>query len=257
LLLLDRGFYSYNLMKQLISREIPVLCRVKNNLVLDSFENLSDGSYLAHIYPTSYHRKQGREGIVVCVIRYRLNDPQRTGHNQEHVLVTTLWDAKECPALELILLYHERWEQELVNDEQKTHHDPRRATKPANLRSETPAGVMQELYAMSVGHFVIRAMMFQAAEEAQIDPDRLSFTGCFQVLTCRLPECHPTVNFTVEDWYASVLWELRQELIEPRRHRTNPRVIKQKMSKWKKKQPHQPTPPRLTKTFAQTVVMIN
>lgn len=257
LLLMDRGFYSYNLMKQLISRGIPVLCRVKNNLVLESFEKLSDGSYLARIYPTSYHRKQDREGIVVRVIRYRLNDPQRTGHNEEHVLVTTLLKAEECPARELIVLYHERWEQELMNDEQKTHHDPRRATKPANLRSETPAGVMQELYAMSVGHFVIRAMMFEAAQEAQIDPDRLSFTGCFQVLTCRLPECRPAIHLTLESWYASVLREFRQELIGPRRNRNNPRVIKQKMSKWPMKQPQQPTPPPLKKTFAQTVVMAN
>ena len=94
--------------------------------------------------------------------------------------------------LELIVLYHERWEQELVFDEQKTHQDPRRATKPAHLRSETPAGVIQEIYALSLGHFVIRSLMFEAAETAGLDPDRLSFVGCFQVLRCRLPECDST-----------------------------------------------------------------
>ena len=36
--------------------------------------------------------------------------------------------------------------EELTFDEQKTHQDPRRATKPAQLRSETPAGVIQEVY---------------------------------------------------------------------------------------------------------------
>jgi hypothetical protein len=41
--------------------------------------------------------------------------------------------------------YHERWEEELTYDEQKTHQDLRRATKPAHLRSQTPAGVIQEL----------------------------------------------------------------------------------------------------------------
>ena len=91
--------------------------------------------------------------------------------------------------MELIILYHERWEEEQVFDEQKTHQDPRRATKPAQLRSETPAGVIQEIYALSLGHFVIRSLMFRAAETVQLDPDRLSFTGCFQILKCRLPEC--------------------------------------------------------------------
>jgi hypothetical protein len=74
-----------------------------------------------------------------------------------------LFDEKLYPAGELISLYHERWEEELVFDEQKTHQDPRRASKPANLRSETPAGVIQELYALSLAHFVTRALMFQAA----------------------------------------------------------------------------------------------
>ena len=58
--------------------------------------------------------------------------------------------------MELILLYHERWEKEQVYDEQKTHQDPRRATKPAQVWTETLAGVIQEIYALSLGHFVIR-----------------------------------------------------------------------------------------------------
>ncbi len=118
-----------------------------------------------------------------------LNDPQRTGHQERHRLLTNLLDETECPALELILLYHERWEEELVFDEQKTHQDPRRAEKPAQLRSESPEGVEQELYALSLGHFVVRSLMLAAAESAKLDVDRLSFTGCFRILQCRLPEC--------------------------------------------------------------------
>src|SRR6202034_1687703 len=112
-----------------------------------------DGSYLAKIYRSSYDREKNRDGIVVRVILYTLDDPQRVGHNEEHVLITNLIDEQLYPATELIPLYHERWEQELVFDEQKTHHDPRRATKPAQLRSETPAGVVQEIYALSLGPF--------------------------------------------------------------------------------------------------------
>ena len=112
------------------------------------------------------------------MIRYTLNDPQRIGDGEEHVLITNLLDDELYPAMELILLYHERWEEELVFDEQKTHQDPRRATKPAQLRSETPTGVIQEVYALSLAHFVIRSLMFEAAATVDLDPDRLSFTGC-------------------------------------------------------------------------------
>ena len=54
-----------------------------------------------------------------------------------------------------------------------------------SLRSETPAGVIQEVYALSLGHFVARALMFEAAATVGLDGDRLSFTGCFQI--CHFP----------------------------------------------------------------------
>ena len=76
-----------------------------------------------------------------------------------------------------------------MNDEQKTHPDPRRPHKLTHLRSETPAGVVQELLGLSLAHFVIRKTMFDAAAQQDIDPDRLSFTGAFQILQTRLPEC--------------------------------------------------------------------
>ena len=151
--------------------------------------------------------------------------------------------------------YHERWEKEQVFDEQKTHQDPRRATKPAQLRSETPAGVIQEIYALSLGHFVIRSLMFEAAATVNLDPDRLSFTGCFQILKCRLPECDGKTPATFEAWYQGLLWEMQGERTDPRRNRINPRVIKRKMSKWKKKRPEHRHRPPLTKTFLETVVM--
>ena len=72
------------------------------------------------------------------------NDPQRTGHGEVHRLMTNLLDETEYPARELIALDHERWEEELVFDEQQAHQDPRRAGKPAHLRSETPDGVRQQ-----------------------------------------------------------------------------------------------------------------
>jgi hypothetical protein len=256
LLHLDSNFFSYDLWTRLDSHGVKLLVRVSSTPLLTPLQTLKDGSYLAKIYQSSYDREKDRHGIVVRVIRYTLDDPQRVGHAAEHRLVTNLLDADAYPAEELIAEYHERWEEELVFDEQKTHQDPRRASKPAQLRSQTPAGVEQELYALSLGHFVVRALMTEAAAQAQVDPDRLSFTGCFHILRCRLPECDSRTPQTLQAWYEAVLEELARERTEPRRNRINPRVIKRKMSKWKKKHPeHRPVPP-LKKTFAETVVVI-
>jgi hypothetical protein len=255
LLLWDRNFFSYGLWQTLCRRGIQILARVTSRLVLRPLRTLADGSYLAKIYPCPYDRDKDRHGIVVRVIRYTLDDPQRTGHGEEHVLLTTLLDAGTYPALELVLLYHERWEHELVYDEQKTHQDPRRATKPAQVRSETPAGVVQEVLALALGHFVTRALMVEAARPLGLDVDRLSFLGCLHILRCRLPECDSQTPQALQRWYQAVLWEMGQEQIEGRRNRINPRVVKRKMSKFKKKRPEHRPAPRLTKSFIETVVL--
>lgn len=256
LLTQDRGFFSYEDWKALILRDIKLLVRLKSQLVLTPLRRLPDGSCIAKIYPSPYDRKKDRNGIEVRVIEYTLDDPQRTGHDQVHRLMTNLFDVETFPAQELIAGYHQRWEQELVFDEQKTHQDPCRAEKPTHLRSQTPDGVRQELYALSLAHFVIRALMFAAAQSGHRDPRRLSFTGCFRLLQCRLPECARHTRSELAAWHAALLEELRHESIPERAHRINPRVIKRKMSKWPKKRPHHRHPPPVTKTFPQSVVML-
>jgi hypothetical protein len=257
LLLWDRNFFSYRLWKSLISRGIQVLGRLQRGMVLKPIHSFPDGSFLAKIYPSPKDREKDRHGIVVRIIRYTIDDAQRTGHQEEHLLITTLLDADAHPAMELIVLYHERWEHEQTYDEQKVHQDPPRVTKPTHLRSETPAGVVQEVYALSLGHFVVRSFMVEAARRERIDPDRLSFTGCFQVLKCRLPECDSRTPEHFARWYDALLWELGQERTEPRRNRINPRVIRQKLAKWPKKRPEHRSLPPLTKTFVESVVMLN
>ena len=262
LLLWDRNFFSYDLWKSL-AQKIHILARVKCSLILEPSEELADGSYLAKIYRNAYDRKKDRNGIVVRVIKYTLDDPQRVGQGEEHTLITTLLDAAEHPALTLILLYHERWEEELTFDEQKTHQDPVRPGKPTNLRSETPQGVVQEIYALSLGHYVTRALMAQAAATEKMDPDWLSFVGCLRILKCRLPECDSRTPQSWQEWYEAVLWEMSCEGVDlqqtptgpQRRNRINPRVVKRKMSNFKKKRPEHYNQPPLSKSFAQTVVM--
>jgi hypothetical protein len=256
LLLLDQGFFSEKLWRKLMARGVSVLARVTTQMILRPIRTLSDGSFLAKIYKGDYNRRKDRDGVVVRVIRYTLDDPQRVGHGEVHVLLTNLLDEALYPAMDLVILYHERWEHELTFDEQKTHQDPPRPSKPVPLRSETPAGVIQEIYALSLAHFVIRALMFEAAATVALDPDRLSFTGCFQILKCRLPESDARTPATFEAWYHGLLWEMQTERTDPRRNRINPRVIKKPQSNWKKKRPEHRRLPPLKKSFKETVVMI-
>jgi hypothetical protein len=254
LVLADREFFSYPVWQAYLTRGCQLLWRGKTNFVLEPHEVLSDGSYLTKIHPRPRDRVADRHGVVVRVVKYTIDDPQRAGHQHVHVLLTSLLDHERFPAVDLILCYHQRWEHELMYDEQKTHHDPVRPGKPAQLRSGTPAGVVQELYALSLGHFVTQALRTEAARDERIDPDRLSFIGTLRILRCRLPECASAASFTA--WYRRLLWEIGQERLQPRRNRINPRVAKHQVSNYGKKQPHQRPCPPLRKSFLDTVVML-
>jgi hypothetical protein len=252
LLLWDRGFFSYQLWQAVLLR-CELLARVSVRLILRPVQQLCDGSQLSKLYPSANDRTQDRWGILVRVLRYTHCDPKRVGCGQEHILLTTLLDAAKYPARELILLYHERWEIELTFDEQKTHLTPLRPTKPAHLRSETPLGVVQEIYALSIGHYVTRSLMAEAAAHSKQDPDRLSFLGCLQILRTRLAEC-PADEQERATWMGGFLAELTKEQTEPRRNRINPRVVRVKMSKFKKKRLEHRGVKKLESAFADVIV---
>jgi hypothetical protein len=256
LLMWDSGLYSFELWRQAVDTGGQLLVRLSSVMHLPVHQQLSDGSYLSKVYPSTYWQEKDRYGISVRVICYTHDDPRRVNCQVEHRLLTTLLDPIKYPAVELICLYHERWEIELVYDEQKTHQHPKRAEKPTHLRSETPAGVIQELYALSLGHYMTRALMVQAAEREDLDPDRLSFLNCLRVLRDRMVEyaCKPAGER--EDFYEAILEEMSKERTDPRRNRINPRVVKVKMSKFDKKKPEHKGIPKLEKTFEQSIVLL-
>jgi hypothetical protein len=57
----------------------------------------------------------------------------------------------------------------------------------------------------SIGHFVVRAQMLEAAHQENLDVDRLSFTGCLQFLQARLPECHSKADPLLKKAFAETV----------------------------------------------------
>jgi hypothetical protein len=249
LLLWDRGFFSFALIEAVLGRGSHLLARVKTTqLIFQRLQDLPDGSYLSKIYPSWQDRRHDRRGRVVRIIEYTHDDPHRPGQGVRHRLLTDVLDPTVLPAREAVLVYHERWEEELVFDEIKTHLNGRELL----LRSKTPRGVVQELYGLFLAHRVIRQVMVDAAGERQLDPDRLSFINSLRVLQCQL---HEAPSRSIQEWYARLLREVGRQKLRPRRHRGYPRVVKRKLKKWDKKRPHHRHPPQPTKAYADSVVI--
>lgn len=250
LLLLDANFFSFRLWQAVRARGTHLLARVQAGPLLTPVQGLADGSYLAQIYPRTADRLRDQHGVVVRVIAYTHRDPHRVGYGQRHRLVTSLLDPVASPAPELIDLYHRRWEEELAFDELKTHLNDRKV----DVRSQTPAGVVQETYGLLLAHYLLRAMMAEAATRAGVDPRRLSFTQTLHILVIRLPEA-PAAGPIPPAWYAGLLAEIGRQQLRPRRDRLYPRVLKGGRSRYPCKKPHHRG--RRTQPFRETIVMLN
>jgi hypothetical protein len=249
LLLWDRNFFGFDLIKSVLDRGSHLLARVKTSqLIFQRVRDLPDGSYLTKIYPTPYDRIKDRNGRIVRLIEYTHNDPTRQGRGETHRLLTDLVDPADLPALEAPLVYHERWDHELVFDEIKTHLNGR----PVHLRSKTPRCVVQELYGLFLAHRIIRQVMSDAAEPQKLKPNRLAFMDSYRVLQSHLHEA-PTCS--IEVWYQRLAQEVGRQILRPRRNRWYPRVIRRKMKKWDKKRPKHKNPPQPSKPFADSIVI--
>ena len=177
----DRGFFGFQMWQQGLATGAQLLWRVKKNLRLPCEKRLADGSYLSRVYACDKDRRRHRRGIAVRVIEYRLEGVADA--EPIYRLITSILDPRQAPAEELAALYHERWEIETALDELKTHLRGARIV----LRSKTPDLVRQEFYGLMMAHFAVRALMHEAALQADEDPDRLSFLHAVRVVRRKLP----------------------------------------------------------------------
>jgi hypothetical protein len=165
LLIADRGFAGFDLWTEAAATGADLLWRVKTNSVLPVVQMLADGSYLSQIAAAGDRKRT--HPATVRVVEYTL-----AGSDTVYRLITTILDPQQAPAVELAALYAQRWEFETALDEVKTHQ----RGPGLVLRSRHPDGVEQEVYGFLLVHYAIRELMWQAAHQADEDPDRISFT---------------------------------------------------------------------------------
>jgi hypothetical protein len=185
----DRGLFSYRLLTAIAAAGADFCVRVNSTPVLPVLEWLPDGSYRSYVADPKIRRipsvqarlasgalaPDAMPGIPVRVVDYQL--PGR-GSGEIVTIVTSILDHQDAPAPDLAAAYHQRWEIELAFDEIKTHQ----RGPAAILRSRSPDMIVQELYALLLTHYAIRHLMTEAADQAELDPDRLSFTRTLNIV---------------------------------------------------------------------------
>jgi hypothetical protein len=183
LLMWDRGLHSYAMVSATLSKGSNYLGRIPSNVKFLNETQLEDGSYLSFINPPGKFRKKGFKPIQIRVIEYRienLNDPTA---EIKYRLITSLLDSQKFPAKLLAAEYHQRWEVENTIDEFKVHLGERKT----HVRSQRPREVVQEIYGLLLGHWVVRSLICQTAHSAEISPLSISFTGTLRVIRRAVP----------------------------------------------------------------------
>lgn len=247
----DQGLHSFALLAATRQRRAHVLSRVPPGARPLVVTTLGDGTQLVRILPRDARSRRWGRQVLLRLIRYTLDDPHRPGPQVEHRLLSSLINPVRFPAEELILAYHARWEYELTIDELETHQRPRRP-----LRSQQPVGVVQEVYGLLLAHYLVRAVMTEAAATRELAPTRLSFVSALRIIRETLPDFQRTARADHPILYQALLADLAAATLPPRANRLNPRVVKQKMSTFPVKRPAHCHWPQPTKSFRDAVVLL-
>jgi hypothetical protein len=91
--------------------------------------------------------------------------------------VVSILDPTAARVGELVAVHFQRWEEETGNDQLKTHlRGPGRV-----LLSRLPELAYQEIWAWLLVHYALSALAGRAADAADMDPDRVSFTRVLRI----------------------------------------------------------------------------
>lgn len=253
LILADRNFGGYPLVSQFFTLGADLIWRVQAGRILPRLAEFTDGSYLSVITEPrdgkrrAMARHRGRpvpavpQGIPVRVIEADITIQPASGppRTEFYRLIATLYDTSQAPALEIARTYARRWEVESGYRELKAYL----RRKPV-LRSATPDGITQEIYALLIAHQLIQATRADAAASppSPLDPARISYTVTLRAIARQITGGTPGRPGSRR----TLLAEILRDLLPERPHRSYPRGNK---SASPRSQPLQAPPGPVTYTI--------
>ena len=226
LVLTGRGFDAAAFLEAITATKAQFLARLRSTRRLPVMARLDDGTFLSRI---------GELTVRVIQAQVTVTCADGTTFTGSYRLATTLTDHRRYPAAALIRLYHERWEHEVAY--LALRHT---LLNGRVLRSEDPAGLQQEMWALLALYQALRRAMVTAVESVPgTDPDRASFTIALQTATETLTAADSVIPAGTSD-PGRIGHAVLAGLLPPRRPRVSVRKVKSPLSRWNKADPHRP-----------------
>jgi hypothetical protein len=162
--------------------------------------------------------------LTLRIVRARIN--KKGFRIREITIVTTLLDPELYPAEEILEAYLKRWRMEMCFDDIKTTLDME------YLSCQTPKMIHKELLVFLTAHNFLRWIMAQAAQNHEVELERISFKGCldgFRQFSKALARLGGPKNAKKRDrLWNRFLRALAQDLVPERPGRREPRAVKRK-----------------------------
>jgi hypothetical protein len=138
-----------------------------------------------------------------------------------------LTDATTITGADLAQLYRSRWQAELYLRSLK------QTLQMDVLRGKTPAMVRKEVWAHFLVYNLVRTVMAQAAAQAAVRPDEVSFTGALQTINAFIPQMRAlqTADEAQVLWEV-LLWAVGEHRVGDRPDRYEPRRVKRRPKKY-------------------------
>lgn len=237
LTIVDRGFLDAKVLIPIARDGVGRhwLTRAKSTTAFRVLKELGRGDELVELNVSSCARDA--DPTLPKTWTVRAISYQRPGFAPQ-LLLTSMLDAKRFPTKEIVALYHERWELELGYDEVKTDLLERQEA----IRSKTPVGVAQELWAIGLAYNLVRLEMERVAAEAMVPPTRISFIMALRLIRDEWMWISGTNSPGAVPGHLRRLREdIARFILPERRVRTQPRAVKLKMSNYPRKRPQTPS----------------
>lgn len=130
-------------------RGASFLARIGDHVKPKVLRELGPGDAIVEVTVRSYHRKRRPDMPRKWTLRMITYRPE--GGEEDIRLPTDLMPESGFSHDELAELYHDRWGDETIIDEIKTHLcDCATVNRPAVFRSKTPDRIVQELWGMLI-----------------------------------------------------------------------------------------------------------
>jgi hypothetical protein len=142
------------------------------------------------------------------------------GRRQVIWLVTSLLDAKEYPAAEIVQLYGQRWRIETLFEQLKIR------LSADVLRSHSSEGIRKEFAARCIALNIVHSVLLEAASLHHLDPLRLSFAHAVRAILIFSPAlaCAPILR--LPEIYRAMISEIAHHLVPERPGRIEPRAVR-------------------------------